>query len=563
MEAANNTENDIAATQQIQVTPGKPYRLSAWVKTSNVQNGYGANICLFGTWERSASVTGTNDWQKLTLEFLAPTSGVVTIGCRLGYWNGTSLGKAIFDDIQIEEPTKFIAEGNHLRLIIDPEDASGIQATTITNWIANLDKAYNSYAELMGATPYNGQKITIFSVAEYPGGAAVAGNPILWYKPYIKSELLTIESTGSWTFGIMHELGHDFMLDNSNKNWIWNEEMFANLRMYYVADKLNAPIVIGQMYIGSQLKNHYKTFATDNYDNTIAIGIPRGHDGLMYTLIRIKEIIGWQPFINTFSDLNNSAVNLTGDWNKFNLFLDKLTQYSGYNVRATYPAGELDVIRQILGGPTGPVITYFNIIDADTDIPVMTLTDGNSITLTSLPPHVNIEAVSYPPVTGSVKFILDGKTKIENQAPYAYFGDNNGNFNSGIISIGNHSLSGQAYSGLNGTGTSGGPFVINFTITNSNLRVDNTESDISIVTNCYPNPASEYVNISVKAKTEGITKINVYSPTGERKKSLFDGPTAYEEELNLVWDVRNENKGMYLLTIESNGKIYKEKLIIK
>jgi hypothetical protein len=55
----------------------------------------------------------------------------------------------------------------------------------------------------MEFVPYNGNIITVLGVNTYPGGWAVAGNPILWYKPYINPELQVIESTGSWSFGIM------------------------------------------------------------------------------------------------------------------------------------------------------------------------------------------------------------------------------------------------------------------------------------------------------------------------------------------------------------------------
>jgi hypothetical protein len=347
LEAGNGVQNDIAVTQMIRLNPHKFYRLSAWVKTENVVGGMGANICLYGTWSSSGALTGTADWQEISFDFVPPLSGEVTIGCRLGYWAGISSGKAYFDDVVIEEVPKFDMSGQHVRLILDQEDASAVHAKTLKAWIANLDKAYEQYYELMGAYPYSGETITILSVDNYPGGWAVAGNPILWYKPYIKSELQNIEATGSWSFGIMHELGHDFAL-TANRSWIWHEEMFANFRMYYVVEQLNAPISLAKFYVGAELKFFYKTDVTDGYDNGIAQGIPIGQNGLMYTLIRIKDQIGWDPFINAIGDLNASSVAPATNWERFNLFLDKLTQYSGQDVRATYPAGELDVIKQLL-----------------------------------------------------------------------------------------------------------------------------------------------------------------------------------------------------------------------
>jgi hypothetical protein len=254
----------------------------------------------------------------------------------------------IFDDVMIEEVSKFTLSTAHIRLVIDPEDASVVHKNTIKAWLSNLERAYEKYRELMGGYPYNGSVITIQSVDHYPGGWAVAGNPILWYKPYIKPELQDIQATGTWSFGIMHELAHDFVLDNSNKSWIFNEEMFANFRMYYVAEQLNIPLKEGKVYLGAEIKNYYMEDAPQSYSKGIAQGVAVGYDGLMYTLIRIKDQIGWDPIINTFRDLNSSSYYPSTNLERFNLFLDKLSSYSGTNVRATYLPGELVTIEQLL-----------------------------------------------------------------------------------------------------------------------------------------------------------------------------------------------------------------------
>jgi len=348
IETVGGVQNDLAITQMLSLNPSKFYRLSAWVKTVNVIGGAGANVCIWDTWTRSSGLWGTQDWQKISVEFVPPASGEITIACRLGYWAGVSSGTVYFDDVIIEEVPKFVKSSTHIQLILDEEDAAAVRKQTIKNWMANLDRAYEKYYELMGSYPYNGQTITIQSVDSYPGGWAVAGNPILWYKPYIKDELLNTEATGSWSFGILHELAHDFALDNANRSWIWHEEMFANFRMYYVAEGLNAPITQGKTYIGSEIKNFYMTDADDSYAKGIALGIPKGQNGLMYTLIRIKDQTGWQPFINAIRDLNASSVSPATNVERFNLFLDKLSQYSGTNVRDTYLPGELNTIQQLL-----------------------------------------------------------------------------------------------------------------------------------------------------------------------------------------------------------------------
>ena len=144
IETAGGIQNDLAITQMLSLNPRKFYRLSAWVKTLNVAGGAGANVCIWNTWTRSNGLMGTNDWQKISVEFVPPESGDVTIACRLGYWAGVSSGTAYFDDVIIEEVPKFVKSSRHIRLILDEEDVA-VSNQTMNNWVTNLDRAYEKY----------------------------------------------------------------------------------------------------------------------------------------------------------------------------------------------------------------------------------------------------------------------------------------------------------------------------------------------------------------------------------------------------------------------------------
>ncbi|MDZ4847105.1 MAG: T9SS type A sorting domain-containing protein [Chitinophagales bacterium] len=80
----------------------------------------------------------------------------------------------------------------------------------------------------------------------------------------------------------------------------------------------------------------------------------------------------------------------------------------------------------------------------------------------------NIRANLCQTPVGSVKFVLNGSTtKIENGAPYAFWGDNSGSYKYWLAQGGSHTLVVTAYSGLNATGTAGVPYVIHFSVTGS------------------------------------------------------------------------------------------------
>lgn len=345
------SSNDAHWQQTLQVTPRQYYTLRGYVKGENIvstQDGnIGANICLVGTWFYAGDrLFGTFDWQEVLLRFQAPASGEITIGCRLGFWYNTAVGKAYFDDISLTPGFGGLDHrvGKHVELALEPQDTAAFTGNRFQHWLDHLDDAYDAYVELVGSAPYQGERILILSVDSYPGGWAVAGNPILWYQPYIQDELRRCNDNDDWSFGILHELGHDFDIGG----WNWDAEWWANMKMYYVVEQLQAKVLLDdRYYIGAELEQFYKTDSSESYDNTMAQG-RYGGGGLHYCLIRIKHQIGWEPFKQTFRYYVNSGVQPASNRDNFNHFLDKLTEYSHYDVRATFLPGELQIIENAL-----------------------------------------------------------------------------------------------------------------------------------------------------------------------------------------------------------------------
>jgi hypothetical protein len=92
--------------QTVPVNPNTEYELSGWIKTNNVVHGTGsivagANIGLFGTYEHTLGLFGTNDWTFVSMTFNSGEISEITIACRLGYWSGTATGTMWCDDISL------------------------------------------------------------------------------------------------------------------------------------------------------------------------------------------------------------------------------------------------------------------------------------------------------------------------------------------------------------------------------------------------------------------------------------------------------------------------------
>lgn len=95
--------NDSRWIQTVAVFPNTDYRLSGWIRTENVGGaGVGANLSVAGTWTRTDSLLGTNDWTYVSITFSTGASSRIDVAARLGHWGSTVTGTAWFDDLTLE-----------------------------------------------------------------------------------------------------------------------------------------------------------------------------------------------------------------------------------------------------------------------------------------------------------------------------------------------------------------------------------------------------------------------------------------------------------------------------
>jgi dolichyl-phosphate-mannose-protein mannosyltransferase len=100
--------NDARIIQTVPVKSNTLYRLSGWVKVEGVSaKNTGANICVMDSGVHSEFAGNTDGWKKIECEFKTYEGQfLVNIGARLGFYNGDVIGKAYFDDLQLDVITK-------------------------------------------------------------------------------------------------------------------------------------------------------------------------------------------------------------------------------------------------------------------------------------------------------------------------------------------------------------------------------------------------------------------------------------------------------------------------
>lgn len=330
------TDKPIAQTVSgLQV--GKLYELSAMVKTQGITKGWGGSV-YHGLWGRSDKFTGTNSWKKRSLLFI-PEEESITLGVRLGFSAGDSDGIAWFDNVKLGSPEGYYhRESEHVEIYLE-EALVTVANTYIDKWMAKLDLAYEAYCELFPFfKPFKGRKMVILN--DVIDAWAYAGYPILWNTSYVKSTLETVKNNNDTCFGLLHEMGHNFAPGNyrdgemantgGNYNlWNWNEELFANFRMYYALGRHNLPLYLdGKSYTGTSIDSKYRADSEKSWnENNDLDGA-----GMMWPLCQAVKKWGWEPFKATFEELYNMPQNQSaGDskWSKIRYFFDVLSKHAG------------------------------------------------------------------------------------------------------------------------------------------------------------------------------------------------------------------------------------------
>lgn len=357
----------VGVTQKLTgLKPGAMYRFVARIKTSDVTSGRGAVLYTLSNdqyWNASAFKTGTNlSWSTVYVDFMSDSEGKAEIVCGLGYRlggttnGGYTTGTVWYDDIKVYEITDqaYEIEGKNVKVQINKNHVFADEK--LKKWVDNLDKIYDAYVDLIGDRPFGGDKLVVLSTPGIESGYwALAGNPVLWNENYVVNTLQQVEQYDDWVFGVMHELGHNFnggsFRGKYNANWNWNDEIFANFRMYYAILQTDATVYLnGIVYKGVEIRDMYES-GRPNYDdnncynNTIKIGKGNNGNGLMFVMIRLAEELGWDVYKKAFKELYSTNKSYSNNWAKFEALLKALQNYTDKDVYSLFPKGELDVIK--------------------------------------------------------------------------------------------------------------------------------------------------------------------------------------------------------------------------
>ena len=209
----------------------------------------------------------------------------------------------------------------------------------------------------------------------------------------------------------------------------------------------------------------------------------------------------------------------------------------------------------------GQQLISFTLINASNEQELLTLAAGQTLNLASLPSQsLNIRANTSPGIVGSVKFSLGGtqtRNITESSAPYALYGDNNGNYYTWTPAVGSYTLTATPYTGSGGSGTAGTPLSLSFQVVNQAARMALTAPVTSFPgaeTLVFPNPVQEgRLQLRLPQEVAGQVSVELSTITGLRLAEQVLHFSAPVSVLPLDFTRAMPASGMYFLRLKSAG----------
>lgn len=241
-------------------------------------------------------------------------------------------------DKAAENYCSFKSKGGRIELQLPLGITKVISKVRLDKWANDLEKAYESYYELTHFLPFKTVVVEAYKPIQYSGYVLPGFNTIHIDNRFIYDDLGKMAlRRNDWNFCALHEMSHLF---DNNRPWCFEAELMADLKLAYVLEMNGASAAPAEFpasvnFCGKAVMNAYKklgTSFTDRYDVF----------GCAYRFLQIKEVIGWEPFQQTFFELqrNYEAYSKWSKQERFENFVQLVTLYSREDVRSYFSAAE-------------------------------------------------------------------------------------------------------------------------------------------------------------------------------------------------------------------------------
>ncbi|MBR2651186.1 MAG: hypothetical protein IKD45_05950 [Clostridia bacterium] len=214
----------------------------------------------------------------------------------------------------------------------------------LLDWLNDLERVYFSFSRLVGFYPFPKIEVRAYTNCN-SWGYIYRGKPVIHINnECMKNDIIKMRKCKNRfiSFGTIHEMSHLF----DKRAWQFDVEAIANVKLGYVLHELdiNTTLLPETDYADLNRKN----FADKLYDEHGKLDNVKGLfcSALTAKIVKVAEVIGWEPFMKlfrSFPEIDNESSLV-----KFKTFIQKLSEYSGKDVRSMFTAAEWRSVEQRL-----------------------------------------------------------------------------------------------------------------------------------------------------------------------------------------------------------------------
>lgn len=252
---------------------------------------------------------------------------------------------------------EFASKGGNIFVRIHKNDLSivtGITEEFMQEFADHFQEAYEAEIELTGYIPYDVIVVSGWENLGYVAGVSDNYHVINANRGFMREELVKSVSRKKnlnifdLSFGLLHELGHMF---DSGRGWNFESEAWTDLKLCYVLYKLTEDHKNTDGTVFGCASSDYgasRCFTYETMTEGLDIHKSKGAMTTVYGFFGAAKLFldmtydpdfgGWEPFIQTFHWFqdNGYTQNSFDRWTKFTTFVEKLSEFSGQDVKSKY-----------------------------------------------------------------------------------------------------------------------------------------------------------------------------------------------------------------------------------
>jgi len=279
------------------------------------------------------------------------------------YWMENGVWRSVSRTVMTTASTStthLSASAGKVSMSLQQSDANAFSGNNMSSWVNRLNRVSNHCNELTGITGPSMIIINPNSSNTSPYWAYITTNVngttvanVTWFRKWIPLQAVYVNQNNDISFGMSHEIAHAY----SSSRWEFDAEAMANFIWAYALDRenCNAKIVFSDsngLFNRNNIKEYYRTYKPYSYVNCLQSNTYHD-DAMVYTLLNLKDQIGWQPFRDTFTSIRNLPTNQlpTTNFGRLKMFLTYLAQHSERDVIGLIDPQARSLYANKFGGP--------------------------------------------------------------------------------------------------------------------------------------------------------------------------------------------------------------------